>query len=142
MLIAAAAQEWGVDPSACRAEQGTVVHAASGRSVTYGKLADRAATLPVPDNVVLKDPKSFTLIGTPAKRLDTPAKVNGTAQFGIDVRLPRMKIATVAASPVQGGKVVALDERKALAVKGVHQVVQLAMSSRSSPITRGPQSRV
>ena len=125
MLIAAAAQEWGVDPSTCRAEKGTVVHAASGRRMTYGKLADRAATLPVPDNVVLKDPKSFSLIGTAAKRLDTPAKVNGTAQFGIDVRLPRMKIATVAASPVQGGKVVAMDQHKALAVKGVHQVVQL-----------------
>jgi len=82
MLIAAAAQEWGVDPATCHAEKGTVVHAPSGRSETYGKLADRAATLPVPDNVVLKDPKSFSLIGTPAKRLDTPAKVNGTAQFG------------------------------------------------------------
>ena len=129
MLIAAAAKSWNVDPSTCRAEKGTVVHSATNRKLTYGELAERAAALPVPDAVTLKaalkDPKSFTLIGTPAKRLDTPSKVNGTALFGIDVRLPGMKIATVAASPVVGGKVASFDERKAMAIKGVRQVVVL-----------------
>jgi isoquinoline 1-oxidoreductase beta subunit len=125
MLVTAAAKGWGVDPASCRAEQGTVIHPASGRKLSYGALAEAAAKLPVPDQVPLKDPKAFTLIGTPAKRLDTPSKVNGTAQFSIDTRLPGMKIATVAASPVVGGKVAGMDESKAKAVKGVHQVVKL-----------------
>jgi isoquinoline 1-oxidoreductase subunit beta len=125
MLVAAAAQSWNVDPASCRAEKGTVFHSATGRKLGYGALADRAAKLPVPDKVTLKDPKDFKVIGTPAKRFDTPEKVNGSAQFGIDVRLPGMKIATVAASPVVGGKVAALEESKALAIKGVHQVVRL-----------------
>ncbi len=125
MLVAAAAQSWNVDPASCRAEKGSVIHSATGRKLGYGALAERAAKLPVPDKLTLKDPKEFKLIGTPAKRLDTPAKVNGSAQFGIDVRLPGMKIATVAASPVLGGKVAGLDESKALAIKGVHQVVRL-----------------
>jgi CO/xanthine dehydrogenase Mo-binding subunit len=125
MLVAAAAQSWSVDPASCRAEKGTVSHPETGRRLTYGDLAERAAKLTVPDQVALKDPKAFVLIGTPAKRLDSPAKVNGTAQYGIDVRLPGMKIATVAASPVVGGKVAGLDESKAKAIKGVHQVVRL-----------------
>ena len=125
MLVAAAAQSWKVDPASCRAEKGTVIHTGTGRRVTYGEVAERAAKLPLPEKVALKDPKDFRLIGTPAKRLDVPSKVNGTALYGIDVRIPGMKIATVAASPVRGGKVVALDERKALAIKGVHQVVNL-----------------
>ncbi len=125
MLIAAAGQAWGVDPASCQAARGVVTHGATGRTLTYGALADRAAKLPVPADVPLKSPKEFKLIGTPARRLDTPAKVNGTAQFGIDVRLPGMKIATVAASPVVGGKVAGLDEAKALAIKGVRQVVRL-----------------
>jgi CO/xanthine dehydrogenase Mo-binding subunit len=81
--------------------------------------------MPDPAQVTLKEPKDFKLIGTPAKRLDTPAKVNGTAQYGIDVRLPGMKIATVAASPVVGGKVVSVDDSKAKAIKGVRQIVRL-----------------
>jgi isoquinoline 1-oxidoreductase beta subunit len=125
MLVAAAAQGWGVDPATCRAEHGTVIHSQSGRKLAYGALAERAAKLPVPDQVSLKDPKAFTLIGTSAKRLDTPDKVNGTAQYSIDTRIPGMKIATVAASPVVGGKVGGLDESKAKAIKGVHQVVKL-----------------
>jgi isoquinoline 1-oxidoreductase beta subunit len=79
----------------------------------------------VPTRVALKDPKDFTLIGTPAKRLDAPAKVNGTARFGIDVRLPGMKVATVAASPVVGGKLVSVDDRRARAIPGVRQIVRL-----------------
>src|SRR6476469_2266285 len=125
LLVTAAAQRWGVDPTSCRAEKGSVIHSGTGRKVTYGEVAERAAKLPAPANLPLKDPKDFSLIGTPAKRLDTPSKVNGTAQYGIDVRLPGMKIATVAASPVLGGTVVALDAKKALAITGVHQVINL-----------------
>ncbi len=125
MLIAAAAQTWDVDPASCRAKRGVVTHTPTGRTLTYGSLAAKAAALPVPEKVALKDPKDFTLIGTPAKRLDTPNKVNGMAQYGIDVRLPGMKIATVAASPVLGGKVAGLDEAKAMAIAGVRQIVNL-----------------
>ena len=125
MLVSAAAQSWKVDASSCRAERGTVIHVPTGRRVTYGALADKAATLPVPDRVALKDPKDFTLIGTSAKRLDSPDKVNGKAQFGIDVKVPGMKIATVAACPVFGGKLAGVDESKAKVVTGVRQVVRL-----------------
>jgi CO/xanthine dehydrogenase Mo-binding subunit len=125
MLVAAAAGSWGVDPASCRAEKGAVIHSGTGRRVSYGEVAARAAKLPVPDKVALKNPKDFGLIGTPAKRLDTPSKVNGTALYGIDVRLPGMKIATVAASPVLGGKVAGLNVKQAMAIKGVHQVVTL-----------------
>jgi CO/xanthine dehydrogenase Mo-binding subunit len=127
MLVAAAAQTWNVDPASCRAKRGVVTHAATGRKLTYGALAEKAAKIPVPaaESVKLKDPKDFQLIGTPAKRLDTPAKVNGKAQYGIDVRLPGMKYATVAASPVLGGKVASVDDAKAKAVPGVRQIVRL-----------------
>ena len=125
MLVAAAAQSWGVDSDSCRAEQGAVIHSGSGRKLSYGEVAERAAKLPVPEKVALKNPKDFKLIGTAAKRLDTPSKVDGTALYGIDVRLPGMKIATISASPVLGGKVTALDQKKAMAIKGVHQVVNL-----------------
>ena len=125
MLVAAAATSWNVDPGSCRARGGVVTHTPTGRTLSYGDLAAKAATLPVPDKIGLKEPKDFTLIGTPVKRLDTASKVNGTAQFGIDVRLPGMLIATVAASPVVGGKVTSIDEQKAKAVPGVRQIVRL-----------------
>ena len=98
MLIAAAAATWNVDPASCRAEKGSVIHTPTGRKLDYGALAGKAATLPVPEKVALKDPKDFTLIGTPAKRLDTPAKVNGKAVYGIDAKVPGMKIGTLAQS--------------------------------------------
>jgi isoquinoline 1-oxidoreductase beta subunit len=125
MLIAAAAATWKVDPSACEAAHGQVSHGPSGRRLGYGELVERAATLPVPSQVSLKSPKDFKLIGTPAKRLDAPDKVTGKAQFGIDVQVPGMKIATLAACPVFGGKLAALDTSKALAIPGVRQVVRL-----------------
>src|SRR5438445_5276225 len=100
MLIAAAAKRWKVDPASCHAEHGEVVHQASARRIKYGALAGDAAQLPVPEKVALKRPEDFKLIGTPAKRLDTPGKVNGTAVYGIDVRPPGVKIATLAQSPV------------------------------------------
>ena len=125
MLISAAARRWKVDPTSCRAEKGEVIHGPTGRKLRYGALADIAAALPVPDNVALKDAKAFKLIGTPAKRLDTPDKVNGKALFGIDVKIPGMKIATVAACPVFGGKLARVDDSTAIEIKGVRQVVRL-----------------
>lgn len=125
MLVSAAAQQWGVEASSCRAERGVVTHAASGRTLTYGAVAEEAAKLTPPTEITLKEPKDFRLIGTPARRLDSPDKVNGKAQFGIDVRLPGLRIATVAASPVLGGKVADVDDSKAKAIKGVRQIVRL-----------------
>ncbi len=125
MLVAAAARRWGVDPDACRAQGGEVVHVPTGRRLTYGEVAAEAATMPVPAGVTLKAPENFKLIGTPAKRLDAPAKVNGTAIYGIDVRPPGVKIATLAQSPVFGGRLKSLDDTAAKAVKGVRQIVRL-----------------
>jgi isoquinoline 1-oxidoreductase beta subunit len=125
MLIAAAAKRWSVDPASCHAEHGEVVHQPSGRRVKYGDLAADAARMTVPETAALKQSKDFTLIGTPAKRLDAPAKVNGTAVYGIDVRPPGVKIATLAQSPVFGGRVKNLDDTAAKAVNGVRQIVRL-----------------
>jgi len=125
LLIAAAAEQWHVNPVVCRAKDGVV--SAGSRRLSYGQLVDAAAALPTPtpDSVVLKDPKDFTLIGTPAKRLDAPDKVNGHAEFGIDTKRPGMKVAAIAICPVFGGKPKSLDEAAARAVKGVHQVVRI-----------------
>jgi len=127
VLIEAAARQWGVDPGTCTAQHGAVLHSASSRRLGYGELADAAAALPVParDSVTLKQPKDFTLIGTPAKRLDTPHKVDGRAEFGIDTKLPGMKIAAIAISPVFGGKPKSVNEAAARAVNGVRQVVRI-----------------
>jgi isoquinoline 1-oxidoreductase subunit beta len=125
MLIAAAAKRWNVDPASCRALNGEVLHAPSERRLKYGELAADAARLPVPAKVALKRPEDFKLIGTPAKRLDTPGKVNGTAVYGIDVRPPGVKFATLAQSPVFGGRVKSVDDAAAKAVKGVRQIVRL-----------------
>jgi isoquinoline 1-oxidoreductase subunit beta len=125
LLVAAAAQTWKVDANSCHAARGEVIHGATGRRLGYGVLVDKAAALPLPRNVPLKDPKDFKLIGTSAKRLDGPDKVNGTAQFGIDVKIAGMKIATLAACPVFGGKLASVDDSKVKAIKGVHQVVRL-----------------
>ena len=125
MLVSAAAKRWNVDPASCRAQSGEVLHAPTGRRIKYGELAADAARMPVPENVALKRPEDFKLIGTPAKRLDTPAKVNGTAVYGIDVRPPGVKIATLAQSPVFGGRVKSVDDAAAKAIKGVRQIVRL-----------------
>jgi len=125
MLVAAAARKWNVDPASCRAQSGEVLHSPTGRRLKYGELAADAARMPVPATVALKQPQDFRLIGTPAKRLDTPAKVNGTAVYGIDVRPPGVRIATLAQSPVFGGRVKSMDDTAAKAVKGVRQIVRL-----------------
>ncbi|MFQ5703739.1 MAG: molybdopterin cofactor-binding domain-containing protein [Gemmatimonadales bacterium] len=125
MLISAAADTWGVDRATLRAENGAVVHAASGRSLSYGKLADKASTLSPPDDPPLKDPKDFKIIGKPMKRLDTPLKVDGSAIYGIDVKVPGMLIAQIVHPPVFGGKAKSFDASKALAVSGVRHVVEV-----------------
>jgi isoquinoline 1-oxidoreductase subunit beta len=125
MLVAAAAKRWNVDPVSCRAQSGEVLHPPTGRRIKYGALAADAARVPIPKGVVLKRPEDFKLIGTAAKRLDTPAKVNGTAVYGIDVRPPGVKFATLAQSPVFGGRVKRVDDTAAKAVKGVRQIVRL-----------------
>ncbi|MEH2512279.1 isoquinoline 1-oxidoreductase beta subunit [Nitrobacteraceae bacterium AZCC 1564] len=127
LLIAAAAKRWGVDPSTCHAKNGVVFNASGSKHLSYGELAKAAAKLPVPlaASVKLKDPKDFTLIGTRAKRVDSPIKVDGRALYGIDTRLPGMKVAAVAISPVLGGKAKTVDEKAALAVRGVRQVINI-----------------
>jgi len=125
MLVAAAAKRWGVDPQSCRAQAGEVIHAPTGRRLKYGELAAEAATMPVPQNVALKPPEAFTLIGTPVKRLDIPPKVNGTAIYGIDARPAGVRIATLTQSPAFGGRLKSLDDTAAKAVKGVRQIVRL-----------------
>lgn len=125
MFVVAAAKRWNVDPASCRAQGGAVLHEASGKRASYGELAADAAHMPVPENVTLKRPQDFKLIGTPAKRLDTPAKINGTALYGIDARPPGVMIATLAQSPAFGGRLKTLDDTAAKAVKGVRQIIRL-----------------
>ena len=124
MIVAAAADTWKVDKASCRAENGKVVHS-SGKSMTYGQLATKAANVPVPKEIQLKDPSKFKIIGKPVKRLDTPEKTNGKGVFGIDVKVPGMLIAVVERPPVFGGKVVSFKADKAKAVPDVKDVVQV-----------------
>ena len=125
LLIAAAAEQWKVGADDCRANNCQVLHVSTGRKLDFAALVDRAAKLPPPEKVVLKDPKDFRLVGKSHHRLEAPSKVDGTAMFGIDAHVPGMKIVTMASSPVFGGKLVSVDEGPALAVKGVRQVVRL-----------------
>ena len=124
MLISAAAAEWKVDRSTLRAVDGTVV-GAGGKMATYGQLAAAASQLPVPEKVAIKDPKDFTIVGKRTKRLDTPAKIKGTAEFGIDVKLPGMVYASIEMCPVIGGTVKSFDAAKAKTMPGVIDVVQI-----------------
>jgi isoquinoline 1-oxidoreductase beta subunit len=126
MLVVAAAKEWGVPLEECVAEQSVVTHRPSGRKLTYGELADKAAALPVPKEPKLKSPEQFRFIGKAVARLDTPEKVTGRGIYGIDVKVPGMLIATVQRCPVFGGKVASYDATKAKTVKGVRQVVQIS----------------
>jgi isoquinoline 1-oxidoreductase beta subunit len=126
MLVEAAAQKWSVDKKSCRAENGVVLHVPTKRKLAYGSLAEAAAKLPVPADVPLKDPAQFRVIGKSTKRLDTRDKVNGRAEFGIDVRRPGMLYAVVARCPVFGGKVASFDATKAKAVPSVKDVIQIS----------------
>ena len=126
LLLQAAAQKWGADVSECTAENSTIVHTPTKRTASYGRLAEAASRLAVPQNVPLKEPAQYRLIGKATKRLDTPEKVNGSAQYGIDVRLPGMLYAVVARCPVFGGKVASFDAAKARAIPGVKEAVQIS----------------
>jgi isoquinoline 1-oxidoreductase beta subunit len=125
MLVQAAAQQWQVVPASCTTSNGDVIHAASGRKISYGELALAASGQTPPKDVVLKDPKNFVIIGKPLKRFDTPEKVNGKAVYGIDAMLPDMKFATLKACPVFGGKVGKVNDSAAEKIPGVRQIVVL-----------------
>ena len=124
MLVNAAADKWQVSADKLRVADGKVI-GPGGRKATYGELADAASKLPVPKDVVLKEPKDFKIVGKATKRLDTPPKVNGTAVYGIDVKLPGMVYASLEQCPVIGGKVTGFDAAKAKAMPGVIDVVQI-----------------
>ena len=125
MLIQAAANAWNVPASECSATNGVITHQSSGRSVSYGKVADAAAKLTPPSDVVLKSAKDWKIAGKPLKRLDTREKVVGKTTFGIDVRLPGMLYAAISACPVFGGTLKSCDEAKARGMPGVKQVVRV-----------------
>ncbi len=125
LLISAAAKIWTVDEASCYAKSGYVYHDASGRKLGYGALVKVASKLPLPQKVALKAAKDFKLIGTPARRLDTPDKVNGQAKFGIDVQPDNLKYAIIATSPVFGGKLISVDDTRALKMPGVLQVIKI-----------------
>ncbi|MGA7994680.1 MAG: molybdopterin cofactor-binding domain-containing protein, partial [Bradyrhizobium sp.] len=125
MLVQAAAAQWQVEPASCTTAKSEVLHAGSGRRISYGELALAASSQTPPKDVPLKDPKDFILIGKPLKRLDTPDKVNGKAVYGIDAMLPNMKFATLRQCPVLGGKVRKVDDSAAKKVPGVQQIVVL-----------------
>src|ERR1700723_2073087 len=125
MLVQAAAEKWNVPVSECTVAKGVVFHDASHRRASFGSLADAASKLTPPADVKLKEAKEFTLIGKSTLRLDTPSKVNGTAEFGLDVHLPGMLTAVVARPPVFGGKVVKIDASEAMKIRGVKAVEQI-----------------
>ena len=124
MLVNAAAHEWSVDATECTTERGAVIHTSSGRRRTYGELAATASQLPTvdPAKVTLKDASQFRIIGTPVPRTDVPSKVDGSAQFGLDVRVPGMQYAVIARCPHFGGKLTSFDATAAKAVPGVTAV--------------------
>ena len=126
MLKTAAAQKWDVPVNECEAKSGKILHKKSGCEIGYGELAEAAGKLDVPSDPVLKSPEDYELIGKPVTRLDLPAKVTGSAQFGIDVRIPGMLFATVRQSPVFEGEVLSFDETAAKNVRSVVAVVQVS----------------
>jgi isoquinoline 1-oxidoreductase subunit beta len=139
-LIAAAAQKWSVDPSECHAANGKIIHAASQRSATFGSLAEAAALLPAPKEVKLKDPSQFNILGKSTHRVDTAKKVNGTAGFGVDVRLPGMLHASIEHCPVLWkGSVASYDDTKAKAIPGVKAVlpVMTQVEQKAPPVMTG-----
>jgi isoquinoline 1-oxidoreductase beta subunit len=123
LLVSAAAQRWRIDPKQCKAKNGTVGNA-NGQVFTYGELADAAAKLPVPKDVKLKPKSSFEIIGKSRPRIDTPGKLDGSAEFGLDVKLPGMLYAVVAQCPVLGGKAKSIDSSAAEKLPGVRKVLQ------------------
>jgi isoquinoline 1-oxidoreductase beta subunit len=125
MLVAAAAQQWKVEPGQCRTAEGQVIHPDGSQRLGYGALAEAAGKLAPPKAVTLKDPKDFRIMGQPLKRLDTAAKVDGSAKYGIDAQVPGMLVAVMARAPQPGAKAVRVDDTQAKAVKGVKSVITL-----------------
>jgi len=125
MLVAAAAAEWNVPPASLTIERGVVRHPPSNRQATFGDLAAKAASQPVPDKAALKDPKDFKLIGQKLPRVDIPGKTNGTAQFTIDVTFPNMLVAVLQRPPLFGATVKSFDPTATKAVPGVVEVLQV-----------------
>jgi isoquinoline 1-oxidoreductase subunit beta len=122
MLISAAAMEWGVPRASCKAQNSAVIHADSNRRLTYGQLANKAASLPIPTDPPLKSAKDYQIVGKMIPRLDVPSKVKGTAEYGIDCRLPGMKYAVIARCPSIGGKLRSFDEKESRKVAGVRYI--------------------
>ena len=129
MLISSAALTWSVPRSTCTAENGHIRHAASNRSLSYGELVNKAATLPIPSDVPLKQSKDYRIVGQRLPRIDSPAKVKGEATFGIDFRLPGMKFAMLSRCPVIGGKIAAFDDKEAKKISGVSFVGKISDSA-------------
>lgn len=128
MLISAAALTWGVPRSACTAEEGHIRHTGSGRSLSYGELATKAAALPIPTDVPLKQSKDYKIVGQRLPRVDSPAKVKGEATFGIDYPVPGMKFAVLARCPIIGGKVLNFDDKDSKKISGVSYVGRISDS--------------
>src|SRR5882672_365521 len=126
MLISAAALTWGVGRSSCAAQSGSVVHAASNRRLSYGELAAKASTLPIPTDVPLKQSKDYKIVGQRLARVDSPAKVKGEAVFGIDFRMPGMKYAVLSRCPTIGGKVASFDDKESKKIAGVSHVGKIS----------------
>jgi isoquinoline 1-oxidoreductase subunit beta len=129
MLISAAAIEWGMPRASCKAQNSEVIHAESNRRLTYGQLANKAARLPVPTDPPLKSAKDYQIVGKRIPRLDVPSKVDGTAKYGIDCRLPGMKYAVLARCPTFGGKLLSLDEKESRKVAGVGYIGKVSDSA-------------
>jgi CO/xanthine dehydrogenase Mo-binding subunit len=129
MLISAAALQWGVPRSSCKADNGAVIHTASNRRLTYGQLASKASSQPIPSDVPLKQAKDYKIVGKPSPRLDAPSKVDGTAEFGIDFRVPGMKYAVLSRCPVIGGKVASFDDKESKKISGVGYVGKIGDSA-------------
>ena len=125
MLVAAAAQAWGVHPDECSTMDGTILHSSTGRVLKYEEVAESAATQPMPEDPKLKSAGEFKIIGKSQRRIDTPAKVNGSAVYGIDVTVDGMKTAAVAISPVDGGKLKSVEESRARKTPGVIDVLRI-----------------
>ena len=129
MLISAAALEWGIPRSGCKAENGMVSRTGTNTSLSYGALAGKAATLPIPSDTPLKQAKDYKLVGKPLARVDTPAKVEGKAEFGIDFRLEGMKFAVLSRCPTIGGKVAGFDDKESKKISGVTYVGKIGDSA-------------
>jgi isoquinoline 1-oxidoreductase subunit beta len=124
MLVAAAAAQWKLDPNTLRTQAGQVI-GPGGKKIAYGALVQAASQQPVPEKPLLKSSKDFKIMGKPTRRLDTPAKVNGTAKFGIDAQVEGMLVAVMARAPAAGAKPRSFDEAKARAIKGVRHVITI-----------------